>query len=184
MEIFTRLDLVNETNDKIVITGLERLKCTMVDVLIAVLCSAYLGHILVGIIFELSYISVRIYVGGFHAPSESICKYLTYISTILSIVLVFITYFDLEIMNILMAINCCIIILMAPVESSNKPLNQKEHKVFYYKSIVYTLLNVTLYFVLLCLKQVILARTIVIALGLVVVGILLELIRKQFAGEI
>lgn len=65
IQLFCKLGYVNESNNKIVMLGLQRIKNLAADILIVSLVSWIMGNVFIGIIFEIIYIPLRIYAGGF-----------------------------------------------------------------------------------------------------------------------
>ena len=152
---------VNGTNDKIVSTGLKRLKSLLCDIAFS---------LLVGLLFELSYSIVRIYAGGYHASTERICIWLTYISTLLCIVLIFYLPLIPIAMNILLGISIVVLFVYSPVENANKPLNQREKEVYRKKCLFTMLLEALLYFVFLLARAPLYAKAVCFALAMVALG--------------
>lgn len=64
LEWLYRLGYVNESNDKIIELGLHRMKSTFISVVFSLIVSWLMGDIIVGLLFELTYIPIRIYAGG------------------------------------------------------------------------------------------------------------------------
>ena len=75
-KVLKDFQLVNEHNDQIVLLGLRRLISTIADFGFAILCSVLLGNVVVGLIFEIAYMILRIYAGGYHADVYDLHKYI------------------------------------------------------------------------------------------------------------
>ena len=76
---FYKRGYINDTNDKIVILGLQRIIYLFEDVLTVLFVSWIMGNIVVGIVFEAVYIPLRVYAGGFHtAKTSSTVGHITY----------------------------------------------------------------------------------------------------------
>lgn len=69
---------VNESNDKIIELGLQRMKSTFTSIAFSAIVSWLMGDVIVGLLFELTYIPIRIYAGGYHASSKRRCECLSY----------------------------------------------------------------------------------------------------------
>lgn len=88
------------------------------------------GMIWQSIVFMFAYIPLRSYTGGFHAKTPVRC----YFSSIglMTVVLLVMRYihFSMLIYGILMFISGTVILLLAPMENHNKPLDEIERKVY------------------------------------------------------
>lgn len=125
---------VNESNDKIIELGLQRIKSTFASIAFSAIVSWLMGDVIVGLLFELIYIPIRIYAGGYHASSKRRCECLSYGSLLLCMILIFYVPMKMEIIHVLLVFSGGIILLQSPIESSNKRLNSVEKKVYRRKS--------------------------------------------------
>lgn len=78
LEWLYKLGYVNESNDKIIELGLQRMKSTFTSIAFSAIVSWLMGDVIVGLLFELTYIPIRIYAGGYHASSKRRCECLSY----------------------------------------------------------------------------------------------------------
>lgn len=179
VEVFRKAGLVDDSNDRIITVGLQRLISTVMDFLFAMVCSLIMGNIFVGIFFEICYGALRIYAGGYHASNEKVCKYLTYISTLGSILIIFLVPFKENIMHWIMLISIGMIVFLAPMESENKPLSKTEKKIYYMHCIGIAVVEVILYTIFIYFKISLYANTILISILLVVIGMLFGKIKKN-----
>ena len=134
LEWLYKLGYVNESNDKIIELGLERIQSTFASITFSAIVSWLMGDVIVGLLFELTYIPIRIYAGGYHASSKRRCEYLSYGSLLLCMILIFYVPMKMEIIHVLLVFSGGIILLQSPIESSNKRLNSVEKKVYRRKS--------------------------------------------------
>ena len=179
LELLRKADLVDSTNDKIVLLGLRRISGAVTDIIFAMICSLIMGDFIVGILFEASYSILRIYAGGYHAKSEKVCKCLTYISTFVSIFIVFSVPFQGYLPHCLLVVWVAAILSNAPVENENKPLSQKERKIYLLYCIVISLVEIALYCLLVFLNMQLYARTVWMAVLLVMIGVIAECYKKR-----
>ena len=169
---------VDDTNDKIVSTGLNRLKSLLIDIIFSLLLGLLLGDQAAGLLFELSYSIIRIYAGGYHASTERICIWLTYISTFLCIVLIFYLPLIPTAMHILLGMSIVVLILFSPVESANKPLSIREKKVYRKKCLFLMLLEVLLYLVFILVHAPLYAKAICFALAMIALGQIVDCLQN------
>ena len=86
MELYQSAGLVNESNKEIIEYGLVKIYNTVIMWIFTIVCAWILGDFLVGVLFELSYMLLRRYAGGYHAKTEKLCLLFTYLSTLICIV--------------------------------------------------------------------------------------------------
>lgn len=178
IELFKNAGLINSENDQIVLLGVRRICGALMDLFIATVWSLVLGDIFVGILFEICYSVLRIYAGGYHASSVRMCKRLTYTSTLISILIVFMVDINGILVHCLVALFICLIGFNAPVENVNKPLNKIEKKVYKRNCIVISSVEIGLYIFFEIMEFAIYARTVCMAIVLVAIGVIIEK-RKQ-----
>lgn len=172
IEMFRNAGLINSENDQIVLLGVRRICGALTDLFIAAAWSLMLGNIFVGILFEICYSILRIYAGGYHASSARVCKWLTYTSTLTSILIVFKVDISGVILHSLVVLFVCLIGFNAPVENENKPLNELEKKVYKRKCIAISLGEIGLYTFFEIMGLVVYARTVCIAIIMVAIGVI------------
>lgn len=177
--ILQRLDYVNDTNIEIISYGLKRILELIKDISITLLCSLLLGNITMGILFELVYIPLRIYAGGYHASTPQKCSYLSYGSMIGCLTIIFFFPIKKFILHVCMLLFTIIILIHAPAESPNKVLSVKEKKVFRRNCVYISIIEILLYCIFIFLHRLIYAKTIMISTGLIAISIVAALIQKQ-----
>ena len=131
VELLKQEGLVNDGNDQIVKTGLQKLAHIISDIIFTVVCSCFLGDIVAGLVYGTGYGILRIYAGGYHAKSKMVCTVLTYLSILVSLLAIFYVPYNRYIIYFLLAVCICVIVCAAPVESENKPLSMLEKRIFY-----------------------------------------------------
>lgn len=165
---------VNESNDKIIELGLQRIKSTFASIAFSAIVSWLMGDMKVGLLFELTYIPIRIYAGGYHASNKKKCEYLSYGSLLLCMILIFYVPMKMEIMHLLLLLSGMIIFFLAPVESVNKRLNSGEKKVYRCKSIIYLMIMVFVYGFLVRMDKLLYMKTVMYSVCLVAVGLFIS----------
>lgn len=154
--------------------GLQRIKNLAADILIVSLVSWIMGNVFIGIIFEIIYIPLRIYAGGFHVSSQKLCKYISFASVWVCLLTIFFVPFDNFVMSLVQMISWVIIFLLSPVESKNHLLNCTEKKIFRRRSIAIASIESIAYLGLMAIGAVLKAKTICVAMVLVGVGMVLK----------
>lgn len=170
---------VNDSNDKIVALGLRRLGSMLCDIAFSLLLGLLLGDFLAGLLFELSYSIIRIYAGGYHASTERMCMWLTYISTLLCIVLIFCFPFMPVIMYTLLGLSAVTLLIFSPIENANKPLSNREKKVYRKKSLFILLIEILLYLVFVWNHATLYGKAVCFALVLVALGQIADQVQRK-----
>ena len=163
---------VNESNNKIIELGLQRMKSTFTSIIFSAIVSWLMGDVVIGLLFELTYIPIRIYAGGYHASSKKKCEYLSYGSLLLCMILIFYVPLKVEIMHVLLLLSGGIILLQSPIESPNKRLNSVEKKIYRRKSIMYLVIVVFVYVLMIGMNKMLYTRTVMYSICLVAVGLI------------
>ncbi len=164
---------VNESNNKIIELGLQRMKSTFTSIIFSAIVSWLMGDVIVGLLFELTYIPIRIYAGGYHASSKRRCECLSYGSLLLCMILIFYVPMKMEIIHVLLVFSGGIILLQSPIESSNKRLNSVEKKVYRRKSIMYLVIAVFVYVLMVRMDKMLYAKTVMYSMGLIALGLIM-----------
>ena len=164
---------VNESNNKIIELGLQRIKSTFASIAFSAIVSWLMGDMKVGLLFELTYIPIRIYAGGYHASNKKKCEYLSYGSLLLCMILIFYVPIKMEIMHVLLLFSGMIIFFLVPVESTNKRLNSMEKKIYRRKSKIYVFIALLIYIVTIKMGGLIYAKTVMYSVLLVAVGLII-----------
>lgn len=176
--MFERAGVMDKGEEEIVIIGLNRLSNIILDGIFAIICAGLMGNVVVGIIFELNYIVLRIYAGGYHAKNKIRCFFLTYVSTFICIILIFVIPINKNIMEVTLIILFLVIAVTTPIYNENKPLNKMEMMVYRRKSVCIAFIEIVICFFLLLFDLDVYARAIYVSILLVVCGIFTELIKK------
>ncbi|MEL7656360.1 MAG: accessory gene regulator B family protein [Bacillota bacterium] len=110
----------------------------VINVATAVLIGLMLGMIWQSIVFLLAYNPVRSYVGGYHASTQLNC-YLLSIPMMLAMLLA-IKLVPWNGYICILALLCAVVVIeiLAPVEDPNKPLNEREKKVYKGRARIYS----------------------------------------------
>jgi len=179
LSILQTQGFVDDSNDKIVEVGLQRLKTMVLDILFSLLLSFLLGNLFVGILFELSYCILRVYAGGYHAPTRLICIWLSYTSVTLCLILIFFLPLRSIAMHMLLTAAILCVVLFSPAESKNKPLSNREKQVYRRNSIVIAAIELAAYLMLFYNNTVLYSKTICLAVCMVAIGQIADAVQKK-----
>lgn len=177
--MFEKAGLVNESNDMILRTGITKLENLLLDFLFASVLSGILGNALIGILFEVCYMALRIFAGGYHASTPRKCLWFTYGSTCICMLLVFMMPLMNYIYAILILIFDGIIFVKTPIQSENKPLCNMEKKVYHRNSVCISLAETALFLLLTVCQKPLYAKAVFMSMALVTAGLLAEIVKKK-----
>lgn len=169
------LGYVNNSNEEIIAFGLKRMYGLFLDILGAVLCGAVMGNVMVGFLFELAYIPLRVYAGGYHASSEKKCNYLSFGSMVCCLAIIIFLPFHIYYQHFLMALSVMCVVILSPVESASKPLTRKEKQIFRRRSRIISFIELTVYIFAVFYNGKI-AKTISISTALIAIGLIAGII--------
>lgn len=131
LEILKESGAVGNNNEAIVKYGLQKAGSFSIDLLITVICAAFFRIPIEGVIFWIVLFVQRMYIGGYHAKTQTRCLFISWVVTIISFGIIKTDLSDLVLIY-MMVLATIIIWLTAPVEAENKPLSDRE-KVLYRK---------------------------------------------------
>jgi len=126
---------IKEDEKELYAYGLELAVGIIINILTTIFIGMIFGMILESMIFLLIYIPIRSYAGGYHATSNLKCYFLSCLLIIF--VLLVISYIpDKSYINIVIGVICVAtpsILILAPIEDYNKPIDEEERQVFKHK---------------------------------------------------
>lgn len=110
--------------------GLFMLISKLMYFFIAFIVGIVFGVWIESIVFFVSFMAVRKYGGGYHADSETKCEILSILSIIICIIAIRVTYlFDMRwMLLVLSVVSAVIVFVVCPLDTPDKPLNDKEFK--------------------------------------------------------
>lgn len=120
-----------------------------------ILALNFLTSITIGIIFGMffesilllaAYMPLRSYAGGHHSDSSEKCYIVSSLIMVIWICLLKFEILPISCCVIMLLISACICLTFAPVESSNKPLDEREQKVYRQKSLIILAVEICLWF--------------------------------------
>lgn len=157
----------------IFIYGLRQGGYIFLNLTISIVIGLILGMVSQCIIFLIAYIPLRIYAGGYHAKTQSLCNILSIIVLIIALLFINFTNFNFYIYFIITFLSILIILLLGPVENVNKPLHKIEITVYKkkIKLILFMEISLTLIFKVLNITQI--SKSIVVAIAILTIILLL-----------
>ncbi len=167
---FRTIGCVDDRNEQIIAYGLKRLINTVVDFIFCLTLAGILGNWLVGVIFEIAYYPLRIYAGGYHAPTPRACLYLSYFSAIASLLYIFLAPVPVVFSIGIAVLSVLIVIVCSPVESPNKPLYPEERIYYRKKCIIITIIELLIFCIFMFMHCFLFMQALSVSLFMVAIG--------------
>ncbi len=146
---FENKGIIQSTGREVCEYGLRQIFSSLLNI-ITMLCIGFLMEMIAEtVIFTVAYIPLRSYAGGYHASSPQRCWAISALmlffnlSAIKYIPELFYSYF--AILTLIAGIS---IIMLSPVEDINKPLDDKEKKIYHTKTLALIIIELTIIVIL------------------------------------
>ena len=137
-------DIVKEEDAEIYIYGINQILVFVLNVSSALIIGLIFGVFPEIAVFMAAYIPLRSFAGGYHAKTPLSCYVFSVIMLIVvSIGLKYLHIADWVYYAVLVAATLVVLVL-SPVEDSNKPLDEIEHKVYKRRTILIATVELTL----------------------------------------
>lgn len=127
---------ITEDERELYIYGFFILLSNLMYIILASLSGLLLGCFLESIVFYIAFQFIRRYAGGYHASTETRCEIISTLSIISSIIVIRLSkQYDFQnILLVVTLVSAIIIFCICPLDTSEKPLSEKEFKFFRKKS--------------------------------------------------
>jgi accessory gene regulator B len=178
-EQFIDNDIINGEDKELYTYGLQQGLIMIANILTTLFIGFLFGMLWQSIVFMIAYFPLRSFAGGYHAKTQLRCYILSIILTsIVLLVIKFIPWTNFMIWSLAL-IAGIIILILAPVEDSNKSLDEMEVRV--YKKWTVIILLIELVFIVLIATIVNLYEVgICIAISLLVLSVILIIGKFKF----
>lgn len=141
----------NEEKD-IYVYGVELIISSIINLFICLIISLLFEDFANGLVFFISFSSLRRFTGGFHSKSFLRCNIIFAVIVViaLSINRYLSDVFDYAVFSVLLTVfTLLIIVLFSPVYNDNKKLTEQERKQFLLKSVLAYLIHILIYYLFL-----------------------------------
>lgn len=128
-------ELISEEDKIIYLFGLKELISLIINVFTIILIGIIFGELIGVMFFAISFMTLRKYAGGYHAPTPVRCYMMT--CTVLAGSAIVLKNIDFSNGGIILGlcISAAVILIMSPVECKNKPLDSLEKKIYRKKAL-------------------------------------------------
>lgn len=140
--------VITESDMELYAYGFFVLLSRILSFIVSVIFGIIFNIIIESILFYILFCFIRSYAGGIHAPTELLCTIFTTISLFLSVlgIKLMLNYGDQKIAYAVYFISFIIIIILSPLDTKEKPLNNNEKKQFKVKTccILFFILSISI----------------------------------------
>ena len=145
--------ILDVKDEAIVQYGLNGLLSTTFSFITIILIGLCCNCLMESIIFTISFFFLRIYAGGYHASTPVKCYRLSFLISIIVFYIINRLNLGIMILTFVFLLSSIIILILSPLETHNKPLDQAEYKFFKQKIYKIVGLYVIIFFLILHMKQ-------------------------------
>lgn len=174
-----RKEMITQEDYEIYLFGLSQFLVTLLDVLTCIAVGIVLDSLLQTILFLLAFTGIRSYAGGYHASTPLRCYALTILMITLSVVTLKYIEWNVWILSGLLVVASIVILILAPVDTENKPIDDVEYVYFRKMTIKVLAIEVVLAMVCIVLRFEIGAESIVGALVVLAAALWCEKRKKR-----
>lgn len=173
--------IIEEEDRELYSYGLQQGFIIIWNILTTVIIGIIFGQVWESILFMLTYFPLRSSAGGYHARIPLRCYLLSIIMIIAVLISMRLPIWNSVISFMSVIVSSVVILLLAPVEDSNKPLDATESVVFKKrtKAVLYVLVGMVLFFQFVKLPD----ASYCITLALIALSIMLVLGKFKNLGE-
>lgn len=139
---------ITENDFEVYEYGVFQLVMNIVDILTIIALAAYFNEFVAIVCFAISFTALRKYAGGYHSNTVLGCYFITIIATLLTILQIKYVTIPFAVSLGIWAITGVTIVLMVPVSSKNKPLDEVEYIVYRKKALIIWFIECVTLFVL------------------------------------
>lgn len=125
-------EIINQAEKEIYKYGIKMMLTYLFNLITAFVIGITMGQLWECLILEVVFIPLRSYAGGYHASSEVKCYFLSAAMIVSDLILLryLPIWFNVNIGILYLTVAVAVIMLLAPVENKNKPLDPDERRVY------------------------------------------------------
>lgn len=124
------MQIINAEEKEIYSYGFKQGLLLLVNMITIIIIGFFFNMIWYSLIFMIAYSNLRVYAGGYHAGTPFRCYLFSVVMISAILWLIKSISWNGTILFIIATVSCIVILLMAPVEDANKPLDQEEKRIF------------------------------------------------------
>lgn len=131
-ENLIQVNAISRTEEAMYQYGFKMMVTYAINIITIFIIGLVMGRLWECILFQAMFLPLRRNAGGYHASTELRCYSLSVVIIVLVLAAVSVipVWFHIELMIAILLISCAIILILAPVENQNKPLDADEVRVY------------------------------------------------------
>ena len=147
--------VIREEDNEIISYGIDLFLSSMFELISIFLVSVFVGNLKETLFFFIAFIPLRIYAGGYHANTKLRCYIVSLVVYVLFTLLMGVIpqayYVNVSLLGVLLSF--VIVYIFAPIVHNNKSVNSLERKTYRKFSIIISVIEILLIFILLFFKE-------------------------------
>lgn len=144
--------IIGEDDKTIIQYGIYGLISTVLNIATILVIGAWCNCILESILFTITFYFLRIYSGGYHAKTPGKCYFFSVLIAFFNFGMISKLPLKFSTLTLIFMAASVIIFITAPIDSTNKRLDEIEKEVYRKKSRVIICISIILYFIFFFLK--------------------------------
>lgn len=129
-DFMTKNNIITEQDKEIYRFGFVLMLRIILNVSTLLFIGACFDMIVETIVFVIYSLMIRSYSGGFHSDNPIICYLISVVTTVLMLFCIKFGVLNIRLNFMLIALSIGVILIYAPVEHKNKPLEEVERKIY------------------------------------------------------
>lgn len=176
--------IIKSDDRDLYVYGIHQACLFILNIATTIVVGLVLGMLWESIIFSLAYIPIRTYAGGYHSKTQLRCYFLSVMITVASLLAIKLIPWNGFICAVIILYTGIVVISLAPVEDSNKPLDEQEKAV--YRKRTNIILGVLVGIALLCwfIRVSFISISITVALFVLSIMLVLGKIKNVFSSSL
>ncbi len=124
------LEIVDEEDRELYVFGIREFFSLLCSFSLTLVIGILMNLVLESIVFTCAYLPVRIYAGGYHAPTQGRCYVLSLAMVVIALLVIGHADLPGHASMIVIVISSIFIYVLSPSEHKNKPLSETERRVY------------------------------------------------------
>ncbi|MDR1773900.1 MAG: accessory gene regulator B family protein [Clostridioides sp.] len=174
-EYLISANIIEEEDKEVYIYGIKNAFILFSHIVLYVVIAVVSGMFKESVFFIVTYFALRMYAGGYHARTQSLCNFFS--TTVFIMALLAIRYSPNSVLLccLIVVVSSIIVFLLSPVEDQNKPLIELEKVMYRKKTYIVLAIQIIISLVLLIKWNKYLTEIKSIAMGLLLMAVVLIL---------
>lgn len=124
------LEIVDEEDRELYVFGVREFFSLLCSFSLILVIGVLMNLVLESTVFTCAYLPVRIYAGGYHAPTQGRCYVLSLAMVVIALLVIGHADIPGDVSMMVIVISSIFIYVLSPSEHKNKPLSETERRVY------------------------------------------------------